>query len=96
MLGILAGIAVPRMMGITDQAKVARAEADMRTAQTAIEMYYAETESYPTGSSATLGALGIDDYIDTTDIETPITYTKNTTGYTISTTVPGVSDIVRD
>jgi|Wag4MinimDraft_12_1082652.scaffolds.fasta_scaffold13224_1 type II secretion system protein G len=79
-LGILAGIAVPRMTGISDEAKNARAEADLRTAQTGVEMYFAANESYPSNLSA------VDNYVDTGDIETVLVYnqTGSGSGYTLS------------
>ncbi|BCV21812.1 prepilin-type N-terminal cleavage/methylation domain-containing protein [Moorella sp. Hama-1] len=39
-IGILAAIAVPQFMGQSDKAKVAKANADLKTIGSAIEMYY--------------------------------------------------------
>ncbi|MFP4199683.1 MAG: type IV pilin protein, partial [Halanaerobium sp.] len=43
-LGILAGIAVPRMTGITDRANEAEVESNLRNIKTGLEMYYASEE----------------------------------------------------
>lgn len=53
-LGILAGIAVPRMMNVQNSAKEAAARSDLRIIQSALEMFYINNdEEYPTAWSDT-------------------------------------------
>lgn len=52
-LGILAGIAVPRFMDATATARGAKVIADLRTIDSAATMYYAKEGSYP----ATVAAM---------------------------------------
>ena len=47
-IGILAAIAVPNLIGMTDEAKVARIQSDLSTIGTAAELYYVKNGSYPT------------------------------------------------
>ena len=42
-LGILAGIAIPRFMSATETARGAKTVADLRTLESAAVMYYAKT-----------------------------------------------------
>ena len=50
-LGILAGIAIPRFLDATATARGAKIVADMRTIDSAIMMYNAKTGNMPTASS---------------------------------------------
>jgi general secretion pathway protein G len=59
-LGILAGIAVPRMTGITDEASVAAVEADLRNARTGVEMYFVTQNSYPNSFDDITSYVSID------------------------------------
>ncbi len=52
-IGIVAGIAIPRFLGARTTARVTRAFADMRTIADGLEMYFTAENVYP----ATLGAL---------------------------------------
>ncbi|WP_419077089.1 prepilin-type N-terminal cleavage/methylation domain-containing protein [Phascolarctobacterium faecium] len=52
-IGILAGIAVPRFLDATASARGAKIVADMRTIQSAEMIYYAKYAKYPTGSGDT-------------------------------------------
>ena len=47
-IGILAAVAVPNLIGMTDEAKVARIQSDLSTIGTASELYYVKNGSYPT------------------------------------------------
>ena len=51
-LGILAGIAIPRFMDATATARGAKIVADLRTIDSAIMMYNAKTGSFPTTADA--------------------------------------------
>ena len=51
-LGILAGIAVPRFMDATATARGAKVIADLRTIDSAATMYYAKEGTYPSNVAA--------------------------------------------
>lgn len=46
-LGVLAGIVVFSVRGITDHGEVSACETEVRTVETAVEAYYAKTNEYP-------------------------------------------------
>lgn len=46
-IGIVAGIAIPRFLGARTVARVTRAFADMRTIADALEMYFTDENQYP-------------------------------------------------
>ena len=50
-IGILAGIAVPRFLDATASARGAKIVADMRTIQSAEMIYYAKNAKYPTAQA---------------------------------------------
>lgn len=58
-IAILVGIALPRFKGMQDEGNIAKAKAELRTLQSAIESYYIHNNNaYPaTGSSALQTAL---------------------------------------
>ena len=62
-LGILAAIAVPRFIASLEEARSTADEANMRVLQTAVDLFYAETEGYPADYAALEGAL-VPTYID--------------------------------
>ncbi|MBI4549446.1 MAG: type II secretion system protein [Candidatus Omnitrophica bacterium] len=47
---IIAGIALPRFLGVSEQGKKARVKGDLRVLQTAIESYILNTNTLPAGS----------------------------------------------
>jgi general secretion pathway protein G len=47
-LGILAGLIVPRFMGTPDEAKVVKAKVQVEAIETALKMYKLDNGSYPT------------------------------------------------
>jgi general secretion pathway protein G len=47
-LGILAGMIMPRLMGRTDDAKVVKAKVDMAALDTALKLYKLDNGEYPT------------------------------------------------
>ncbi len=51
-LGILAGIAIPRLTGIRENANMAAAKSEVKNFQTALEMYYVDFNEYPTDTGA--------------------------------------------
>lgn len=58
-LGILAGIAIPRFMDATASARGAKIVADMRTLESASTMYYVKTGSYTGITIDTLVSEGL-------------------------------------
>ncbi len=54
-LGILAGLAIPRFLDATATARGSRIVADMRTVDSAIVIYNAKTGSLPTASTQLVG-----------------------------------------
>ena len=57
-LGLLAGLVLPRMMGRTEDAKRQTAEVQIRSIENALALYYADNGNYPT-TEQTLKALVI-------------------------------------
>lgn len=55
-LGILAGIAIPRFMDATATARGARVEADLRAIDSASAMYYAQQGQHPTNIASLVTA----------------------------------------
>ncbi|NLH46175.1 MAG: prepilin-type N-terminal cleavage/methylation domain-containing protein [Acholeplasmataceae bacterium] len=51
-LGILAGIAIPRFMDATASARGSKIVADLRTIDSAVSMYYAKTGAYPSAGDS--------------------------------------------
>ncbi len=51
-LGILAGIAIPRLTGVTNKAKLSEAQSGLGSIKTALEMYDVENDAYPAGQEA--------------------------------------------
>lgn len=47
-LGILAGMIMPRLMGRTDDAKIVKAEVDIAALDTALKLYKLDNGEYPT------------------------------------------------
>jgi len=61
-IGIVAGIAIPRFLGARTTARVTRAFADMRTIADGLEMYFIDKNVYPIPTAA--NAIDIDDVVD--------------------------------
>ncbi len=89
-LGILAAIAIPRLGGVTDKARLSEAKSLAGSLRSAQEMYFAENNSYDTFTTA--DAIGnLSDYIDAgfDNINWEISSTDATTySITISGTGP--------
>ena len=62
-LGILAGIAIPRFMDSQASAKGAKIVADLRTIDSAATMYYAQKGKYPDAISSSSNANSTDGFI---------------------------------
>ena len=55
-IAILAGILIPNFTHARAQAQSAACEANLRQIATAMELYYADNQSHPAGTSAEIGA----------------------------------------
>ena len=103
-LGILAGIAIPRLGGVTDKARRAEAVSLASTLRSAQEMHRAEYGSYViTGSGLTSGS-GLGEYVesgvpsgwsvsysDDNEYTITITGSGDNSGLTVTATPGGVS-----
>jgi type IV pilus assembly protein PilA len=56
-IGILAAIAIPSFLGQRTKGQDAKAKSDVRTAQTAMETYYTDNQTYVGGDKAALEAV---------------------------------------
>jgi len=64
-IGVLAAIGVPAYKGMTDKARKASCDANLRTVQTAVAMYYSEHGLYPADlTKATLSDVDGNAYIE--------------------------------
>ena len=58
-IGILAAVAIPNLIGMTDEAKVAKIQSDLSTIGTAMEVYHVKKGgAYPTDLSTLAGDNG--------------------------------------
>lgn len=87
-LGILAGIAVPRLTGMTDRANTAAIESDLRNIRTGVEMYAIDNDnSYEDLSISEIQSyISLDDWSRYSVDDTPSTST-----YSISVTDSSLS-----
>jgi prepilin-type N-terminal cleavage/methylation domain-containing protein len=99
-LGILAGLAIPRFLDATATARGARIVADMRTIDSAIVIYNAKTGNMPTGEASLTTSSGTTSYqllaawpvpptgkaIITTNTGAQKNYTPTATAYELDTT----------
>ena len=81
-IGILAAIAIPSFLGQRDKANDSRAKADVRTAQTALETWYTDSQEY-TGADIT-ELRKIEPSLPST-----VSVTVGTQDYTVSQTATG-------
>lgn len=56
-LGILAGMIVPRYMGRTDEAKAVKAKADIAAIETSLKMYRLDNGTYPSSEQGLLALI---------------------------------------
>ncbi|MEA4882891.1 MAG: prepilin-type N-terminal cleavage/methylation domain-containing protein [Clostridia bacterium] len=83
-IGVLAAVGVPAYKGMTDKAREAACDANLRTVQTAVSMYYAEYGEYPANLlPATLADRDGNPYIENIDSLTTCPADK-TTVYTLA------------
>ena len=79
-LGILAALAIPRLTGVTEKARLAEAEQAIGSLKTAAEMYFVENNSY-----AGLNKEKIKEYIDWNSLPANWTYSIEDVGKTTFT-----------
>jgi len=58
-IGVLAAVAIPQMTGVKETANIGGAEAELKSLQTIMEMYYVRNDSYPAGTNVTIASLGL-------------------------------------
>ena len=100
-LGILAGIAIPRFMDATASARGSKIVADLRTIDSAITMYYAKVGTTPTMSNLTTNGAylasepkpPVGDAIVTNSSGTAVKHNvaSTTTSYAITTPTSGTA-----
>lgn len=96
-LGILAALAIPRLTGVTDRARLAEAEQAIGSLKTGAEMCFVERNSYASLASADLldpsSTSTIAEYIDLSSLPANWTYsiTANATEFTIEALGTGVN-----
>jgi len=92
-IGILAGIAIPRFMGAQDRARISAAESDLNSMRQALGLYEIDHSSYDLGSPATYDAFKAalvdpsgNPYmaLPSDDNFTDFSYTGNDSTYTIT------------
>ena len=64
-LGILAAVAIPNFIGMTDEAKAARIQADLSTIGSAAEIYYVKNGKYPADIQEMVDETGKEGYLRT-------------------------------
>ena len=62
-LGILAAVAIPNFIGMTDEAKVARIQADLSAIGSAAEVYYVKNGKYPSSVKDMVDETGKDGFL---------------------------------
>ncbi len=86
-IGILAAIALPAFLNQREKGQDTEAKTAARTAQTAIETHYTDTQDYTTAKQAELEA--IEPALKDAYVDLALTVTGNATGYVIETTSKG-------
>ena len=81
-IGILAAIALPAFLNQREKAQDTEAKTAARTAQTAMETHYSDTQDYTTGNQAALEA--IEPALKDAFLDLDLTVTGNATGYEIT------------
>ena len=83
-LGVLAGIVVFAVNGITDDSNKSACKSDVKNVEVAVEAYYAQHRSagYPT--AATVQGLVVPGYLHSWPTGTTITYTPTANSFTVT------------
>jgi type IV pilus assembly protein PilA len=95
-IGILAAIALPAFLNQREKAQDTEVKSNVRTAQTAMETHYTDTQDYTTGNQAALVAIepALTDAFVASPDGLGLTVTPSATGYTIEGTSKGKSHVV--
>jgi type IV pilus assembly protein PilA len=80
-IGILAAIALPAFLNQREKSQDAEAKSAARTAQTAMETHYTDTQDYATATQAILE--GIEPALKDAYVDLQLSATGNATGYVI-------------
>ena len=91
-IGILAAIALPAFLNQREKAQDSEAKTAARTAQTAIETHYSDTQDYTTGDQAALEA--IEPALKDAFVDLDLDVAGNANGYEISATSKGTNERV--
>lgn len=87
-IGILAAVAMPNLVGFTDEAKVARIQSDLSAIGTAAEVYYTKKGTYPEST-----AVLVSENLLKSEPQPPdkVTYTINKTSGEVTATFKDVT-----
>lgn len=88
-LAVLTGIAIPSYLALRNRARVQATRSEMLNIATALEMYAADHDAYPTGTWAVASGLVVTgEYMDPVPQDdawtTPLVYAIVGTGYTLT------------
>ena len=91
-IAILAAVAIPNYLGFRDRANIAAAKESLGSLRTALEVYRADTNYYPTNISVADGTPLTPSYMDSADwtkllanlYNNTFTYTASSGSYTIT------------
>jgi type IV pilus assembly protein PilA len=86
-IGILAAIALPAFLNQREKAQDTEAKTAARTAQTAMETHYTDTQDFTTGNQAALEA--IEPALKDAFVDLDLDVTGNANGYVINSTSKG-------
>ena len=91
-IGILAAIALPAFLNQREKAQDSEAKSAVRTAQTALETFYTDNQTYVGATDAAL--VTIEPSLQNAEQELALTVSGQTaTGYTVATTSKGSNTI---
>jgi type IV pilus assembly protein PilA len=95
-IGILAAIALPAFLNQREKAQDTEAKSNARTAQTAMETHYTDTQDYSTGDQAALEAIepALKDAFLAPPDGNGLTVEGADDGYTITSTSKGKNGVV--
>jgi len=104
-LGILAGIAVPRITGVRDRADLAAAQSSASTLRNSLEMFYALEGKYPVISSTTDSSInsianlvssgaGVDVSFEFNDSDATVSGSSDADGYDFTIKVGEQTDTI--
>lgn len=93
-LGILATIAIPRFRDMSGKADNVKMKSELKQVQTAMELFYAENNEYPTDQTTFTAALN--DLLESSDLAAyAFTYTRSDAKtYSVDVKKTGGSDVV--